>query len=245
MKKFVVPILVAVTVILAAITFVTFPRNPQNTRPENTKTSTPGGSSTTNTSNSVSSAGTLLMTLSPETRLVAPGMNNNFTLNLFKRGNLSGPLTFSTKSPSGLSVNFSPSSIAVIADAGAVDVNVRAASTMLPATYQVVIQARSPVGVFNTTFQVQVLRYLVLIGTTGFIPGNLTVKVGSTVTWMNINPGTDDNGYVYSFTFTSVSVKSPELHLYDAWTYTFNEPGSYEYRDSLDPQLRGEILVIA
>lgn len=133
----------------------------------------------------------------------------------------------------------------MIGNEQAVDVEIRAASDVFPGTYGVTIQAKGSTGEFSQTFQVQVLRYLVLIAVNGraFFPANLTVTGGSPVTWMNLDGGSDEASGAHSLKFVPLGIISPVLSRYDTWTHIFVEPGSFQYYDPNIPQYTGEIIV--
>lgn len=73
-----------------------------------------------------------------------------------------------------------------------------------------------------------------------FNPKNITVKVNSTVTWINKD---------WSVTYTIVSdsqnapYQSPALKNGDNYTYTFNQTGTYNYHSKETPSRQGVIIV--
>ncbi len=70
-----------------------------------------------------------------------------------------------------------------------------------------------------------------------FQPTTLTIKAGSTVTWVNL----DDEPH------TTVSVtgafRSAALDTKDSFSFTFDRPGTYLFVCSIHPQMTGTILV--
>jgi plastocyanin len=77
-----------------------------------------------------------------------------------------------------------------------------------------------------------------------FSPGNLTVKVGSTVTWLNKDP--------VAHTVTSSSVPSGAapfdsgVRLYgQSFSFKFTQPGVYHYYCTIHPSMTGVIVVTA
>ena len=72
-----------------------------------------------------------------------------------------------------------------------------------------------------------------------FSPPELTVKVGSTVTWVNEDdaPHTVDS-IIGSF-------KSGALDTNESFKFTFSMPGSYRYFCGLHPHMTGTVLVEA
>ena len=72
-----------------------------------------------------------------------------------------------------------------------------------------------------------------------FTPQRLTVKAGTTVTWIN---GDDIPHTVAS---SGKLFKSKTLDTDDTYTFTFTTPGMYEYFCSLHPHMTGTIVVEA
>jgi len=72
-----------------------------------------------------------------------------------------------------------------------------------------------------------------------FAPQRLTVKAGTTVTWIN---GDDIPHTVAS---SGKLFKSKTLDTDDAYTFTFTTPGMYEYFCSLHPHMTGTVVVEA
>jgi plastocyanin len=70
-----------------------------------------------------------------------------------------------------------------------------------------------------------------------FRPTTLTVKAGSTVTWINM----DEEPH------TTVSVtglfRSAALDTNDSFSFKFDEPGTYLFACSIHPQMTGTIVV--
>ncbi|MDY0883168.1 cupredoxin family copper-binding protein [Dongia soli] len=79
------------------------------------------------------------------------------------------------------------------------------------------------------------------IGNFSFSPVNLTVVAGTKVTWTNHDdiPHTvvsDDDPRLF---------KSPPLDTDDAYSFTFQKPGTYRYFCSVHPKMVGTIIVKA
>jgi plastocyanin len=70
-----------------------------------------------------------------------------------------------------------------------------------------------------------------------FSPQEITVPVGTKVTWVN----RDDTPH----TVTSVDkkFKSQALDTDDQFSFTFSEPGTYEYFCSVHPKMTAEVVV--
>jgi amicyanin len=72
-----------------------------------------------------------------------------------------------------------------------------------------------------------------------FDPPKLTVKAGTTVTWVN----RDD--IPHTVASSTRIFKSKALDTEDSFTFTFTTPGSYAYFCSLHPHMTGTIVVEA
>jgi amicyanin len=70
-----------------------------------------------------------------------------------------------------------------------------------------------------------------------FTPPSLTVKAGTTVTWRN------EDDIPHTIASTVRAFKSKALDTDDSFSFTFTEPGSYDYFCSLHPHMTGKIVV--
>ena len=70
-----------------------------------------------------------------------------------------------------------------------------------------------------------------------FEPAQLTVKTGTTVTWVN------EDDIPHTVAATDRSFKSKALDTDDAFAFAFTEPGNYAYVCSLHPHMTGTIVV--
>lgn len=70
-----------------------------------------------------------------------------------------------------------------------------------------------------------------------FAPQEVVVPAGATVTWTNA----DD--IPHTVTSTADQFKSKALDTDDRVSFTFNEPGTYEYFCSIHPRMTGKIIV--
>ena len=70
-----------------------------------------------------------------------------------------------------------------------------------------------------------------------FDPPTLTIKAGTTVTWVN----TDDIPHLVSA--KDGSFRSSALDTDDAYTQTFKKPGTVEYFCVLHPRMTGKVVV--
>jgi plastocyanin len=71
-----------------------------------------------------------------------------------------------------------------------------------------------------------------------FVPDNVTVSVGTTVTWEN------DDDIPHSVVMSDKSFRSKPLDTHDKTTFTFTKPGAVEYFCGLHPHMKGKITVV-
>jgi plastocyanin len=72
-----------------------------------------------------------------------------------------------------------------------------------------------------------------------FAPQRVTVKAGTTVTWIN------DDDIPHTVASSTKVFKSSALDTKDKFSFTFAMPGTYEYFCSLHPHMTGAIVVEA
>ena len=79
----------------------------------------------------------------------------------------------------------------------------------------------------------------VVIDNFTFTPTPLTVKVGTTVTWVN------HDDIPHTVTSKTMAFRSKALDSDDKFSFTFAAPGSFDYFCSLHPMMTGTIVVEA
>ena len=220
-----------------------------------TKSST--SSSTASTSSSTTASGstsqlTVEMALNPSTRVLVPGIPGNYTLTITEFGG-SGQATFNvaTTLPAGFSASATPQKVIVSASSPLnpqptnVTIALTAANTVASGNFQVGFGLTGSGGSFNSTFPVVVSRTTVLMSNVEFLPGNLTVKAGTGVTWINLDGYgilPNDQG-VHNVVLTSLNIVSPGLVQYQTWTLKFNQTGVYNYYCNFHTYMKGTITV--
>jgi amicyanin len=70
-----------------------------------------------------------------------------------------------------------------------------------------------------------------------FSPSTLTIKVGSTVTWTNMD------GAPHNIKSEDNTLDSPDLSRGQSWSFTFTNPGTYNYICGIHPSMKGSITV--
>src|SRR5687768_7022709 len=80
------------------------------------------------------------------------------------------------------------------------------------------------------THQIPIAQYT-------YTPATMTVHVGDVVTWTNQDQAAHD--------VTGGTFRSPMLAKGQSWSFTFTEPGTFDYICSVHPDMRGQIIVLA
>ncbi|GAB2826715.1 cupredoxin domain-containing protein [Lentzea nigeriaca] len=80
------------------------------------------------------------------------------------------------------------------------------------------------------THQIPIARY-------AYVPATMTVHLGDVVTWTNQDEASHD---VAGGTF-----RSPMLATGQSWSFTFTQPGTFDYICSVHPDMRAKIVVLA
>lgn len=83
----------------------------------------------------------------------------------------------------------------------------------------------------------------VLVQDQRYTPAEITVEPGETVTWVF-----DDSGTAHDVTSVTESKKDPKLLdsgllMTGEWSFTFDEPGVYEYFCDAHPEMEGTVVV--
>jgi plastocyanin len=89
----------------------------------------------------------------------------------------------------------------------------------------------------NTPAAQETASLEVKIDNFSFMPQDTTVAAGTTVTWIN----RDD--VPHTVVSTSGKFKSKALDTDDKFSFTFSEPGTYEYFCSVHPKMTAKVIV--
>jgi plastocyanin len=84
----------------------------------------------------------------------------------------------------------------------------------------------------SVDLQVQIDQFI-------FAPQRITVKTGTTVTWVN------DDDIPHTVVSNNKLFKSKTLDTKDSFSFTFMTPGAYDYFCSLHPHMTGTVVVEA
>ncbi len=77
----------------------------------------------------------------------------------------------------------------------------------------------------------------VLIQGSKFSPANLNIKVGTKVTWTNMDAA------AHNVKSSDGTLDSPDLSKGDSWSFTFTTKGTYNYICGIHPSMKGSITV--
>jgi amicyanin len=96
----------------------------------------------------------------------------------------------------------------------------------------------APAAIFPTAF-VQAAETEVNIDQFTFYPQRITVKAGTTVTWIN------EDDVPHTVASSSKVFKSKALDTAGKFSFTFTTPGTYAYICSVHPYMTGAVVVEA
>jgi plastocyanin len=124
------------------------------------------------------------------------------------------------------------------------------APTVTPAPTNLQATVATPLPVLTTqsvspTIPNAVSENTIRVNKKGFDPGNINVKSGSTVRWLNDDSTTDPALYNPSHRISLVNIKDSQLlSPGQGWSWIFDQPGSYDYDDMIHPTLHGTVIVV-
>jgi amicyanin len=70
-----------------------------------------------------------------------------------------------------------------------------------------------------------------------FTPQEITITRGTTLTWVN------DDDIPHAIAATNKAFRSKAMDTEQKFSFTFTEPGTYEYFCSLHPHMQGKVIV--
>ena len=87
--------------------------------------------------------------------------------------------------------------------------------------------------------QVPTSANTVTIQNFAFLPGDITIKKGTTVTWTN----NDSTAHSVNETDNQKGPDSGDLNPGDKYSFTFDQTGTFKYRCNLHPEMLGTVTV--
>jgi plastocyanin len=180
----------------------------------------------------------------PNPPIIASNLNLSYAMMVTGLGNLPTSVTFSSISSSGIQIAFSPSNLS-LSSQGTLMAMLSVGHNVTAGTYNLETTAVGGGGVFNSSFSIQVVQYVVAIEP-AFEPANLTVTQGSTVTWVRLNGLVGEHGDNGSqnIVFNNGMAQSPQLAQYASYNYMFAQTGNFPYHSTYRTS-GGEITVVA
>jgi plastocyanin len=203
--------------------------------------------SSTSTSSSIPSGQLLMEFTFPGTLVASSDLSSmNYTVNFHALGNVPANVSLKVEAPPGIVASLSPANLS-LASVTSTNLEISSPASTPPGNYQFTLVASGGGATYAQNETVQVLKYLVVTLGSNFVPKNLTVSQGSTVTWLRLNGVISqyDNGD-HNVVFSSgISTVSPTLDQYATWTYNFGQTGNYSYYCKYHPFMTGEVSVVA
>jgi plastocyanin len=215
----------------------------------------PRGTTTSGTSTGSSAPAAqpfgFIFSTSPDIVLLAPGISENyvtlFVVPLPSQTPASEEnVSLSGSAPSGLSIAFAADTLRLGSGSRAqVALTLAVGRTTAPGNYTVGLQGKTGGLVESSNVTVRVVQNLVFMIGNAFVPSNITIRPGSTVFWMSLDPppGAYPGGHTVTFT-TGTSAQSPTLQQYDWFSHQFAGQGDYVYHCNFHaPAMRGTVTV--
>ncbi len=150
--------------------------------------------------------------------------------------------------PTGITLAFDSNPAKIVpGTTRAVSMNIKVAQTVAPGDYMITVNGKSGASTNTITFTVKVVQYLILMQSNTFVNGNLTVKAGSTVYWINLDAPAGGDPEVHNVVFTSGAVaQSPTMIQFATYSYMFASAGTYKYYCTYHPSsMQAAITVTA
>lgn len=210
-----------------------------------------GASATSSTSvgssaNSTTGTDNIQLKLVPSHPIVPVGGQMAFSLVLNDLSRSFDNLSVSATAPPGLNVSLGLPNVNTPASEATTSLTVSSSSNEVPGTYRVIFHMRSSGGISEESLDFDLLDYVVQIAPAHGLPTlvNLTVLAGSNVTWYNLDLGQDGVYRAHSIAFKDIGVSSGLLDTFAIWSHEFDAPGVYQYVDTQQPSIMGEITVV-
>jgi plastocyanin len=195
------------------------------------------------------SGASLLIKMSPNLPLVAPGQTQNYTsiqISSQTGGRLNGTLALRAVTPRGISMVLNETSVSLANGPQSIPFRLKAEPGISPGEYKVFVETSSAgVPALNQTFTVEVVPVLVVIQGLAFHPQNITVTKGAAVWWINLdsNLGCCDPGNHNVVFLSGANASSSTLKRLDTWSYKFDAVATVDYVCTIHPSMRGQVTV--
>ena len=187
--------------------------------------------------------GSIFFTTTEKNITLSPGETKTIKLNLQSVGGFQGGVSFGLRGPiQGAQIKFDPPSAKITNDGDVpVQATISLQSTAKAGDRSVIFTANSKTLSSEAVTGLSILgsdRVTVEIRNYLYIPASVTVKKGTTITWVNLDDvahtATEDNG----------EWDSKDLPAQRSWSHTFNDVGVYTYHCTPHPFMLGKVTVI-
>ncbi len=199
--------------------------------------------STSSSSSSSSASYRVIMEMQPTTPLASPDTVANYSLQVNLIGTASAPLTVGVTGPSGVAIQPSPAQIQPDVQSSTISLSFSVSGSVADGNYPFNITVSSSGQTTSQKFDVEVVKYLVVMVGQTYEPASISVPVGSTVYWMRLNGALSqyDNGD-HNVVFSTLSAYSPTMAQYQSWSYTFTQAGSFAYHCTFHASMTGQVI---
>jgi plastocyanin len=187
--------------------------------------------------------GTIHLEANEKNITMSPGETKMIKLNLQSVGGFMGDVSFGLRGPiQGAQIKFNPPSVKITGDGDTtVQVTISLQSSakagdriMVPIATSKTLSSEAPIGLSilgSDRVTVEIRNYL-------YNPAGITVKKGTTITWVNLDDVahtvTDDKG----------EWDSKDMGAQKSWSHTFNSVGVYNYHCTPHPFMLGRVTVV-
>jgi len=113
------------------------------------------------------------------------------------------------------------------------------AETPVPAPASAAAPVKAPSTTKTTAARTSSAENAISIRNFAFAPTAVTIAVGTTVKWKNLD------GEPHTVRGIDSSLRSDALDQNDSFAFRFDKPGTYHYMCSIHPQMTGTIVVKA
>jgi plastocyanin len=215
------------------------------------ETSAPSPPTTTSlpSSQTSSSGASLIIKMSPDVPLVAPGQTQNYSsiqISSQTGARLNGSLVVRAITPRGISIVLNETSVSLASGPQSIPFRLKADPSVSPGEYKVSVETSSAsVLALKQTFTIEVVPVLVIIQGLAFHPQNITIPKGTAVWWINLdsNLGCCDPGNHNVVFLSGANASSPIMKRLDTWTYKFDAVVTVDYECTIHPLMKGQVAV--
>ena len=182
---------------------------------------------------------------------MAPGLSESYVTLSITPLPSQGPaseedVNLSGSTPGGLSIAFAAETVRLgQSSRPQVSLTLAVGGATVPGNYTISLHGKVGGLTQDSSMTVRVVQNLVFMMGNAFVPSNITIRPGSTVYWMSLDPppGAYPGGHTVTFT-SGTSAQSPTLQQYDWYSHQFVGQGEYAYHCNFHgPAMSGIVTV--